>query len=135
MGAGDRAALIRLLIDECLSPRLTTVAYARGLEATHVNHLGLARAKDHVLLPVIVGGDYTFVTNNRADFLRLYRYVDVHAGLLIIVPSCPLDEQENLLGLALDAIAARAGDTINQLCEVQADGRVEFSQWPFEPNN
>lgn len=126
--------MIRLLIDECLSPRLISVAYAHGIEATHINHLGLASAKDHVLMPVIVGGDYTFVTNNRADFVRLYRHVDVHAGLLIVVPAVSKNGQERLLGLALDAIAARNFDTVNQLCEVHGDGRVEFSAWPFSSN-
>lgn len=134
MGAGKRAALIRLLIDECLSPLLTAVAYARGIEATHVNYLGLASAPDHILLPVIAGGDYTFVTNNRADFLRLYRHIEVHAGLLIIVPARRKQVQERLLGVALDAIAARGFDTVNQLCEVNEDGRVEFSVWPFNTN-
>lgn len=134
MGSGNREALIRLLFDECLSPLLTAVAYARGIEA-HVNYLGLASAPDHILLPLIAGGDYTFVTNNRADFLRLYRHIEVHAGLLIIVPARRKQVQERLLGVALDAIAARSFDTVNQLCEVYEDGRVEFSVWPFDTNS
>ena len=126
--------MISLLIDECLSPELATIAYARGFAATHVVHLGLASTPDHILLPVIAGGDYTFVTNNRADVLRLYRHVEVHAGLLIIIPAVPKEDQQLLLGIALDAIAARNFDMVNQLCEIDVAGVVEFSAWPFDTN-
>jgi predicted nuclease of predicted toxin-antitoxin system len=126
---------IKLLIDECMSPRLIGLAHGRGIEATHVNYLGLRKAPDHILMPVIVGGDYTFVTNNRADFIRLYRYVDLHAGLLVIVPAVEFQEQRRLLALALDAIAAADGDATNELVEVFADGRVEMSRWPFTGEN
>ncbi|KAB7646556.1 DUF5615 family PIN-like protein [Polymorphobacter fuscus] len=125
----------RLLIDECLSPRLAGLAHSRGIEATHVNYLGLRKAPDHLLMPIIVGGDYTFVTNNRTDFIRLYRYVDLHAGLLIVVPAVAFEEQRRLLILALDAIAAAGSETTNELIEVFADGRVEMSRWPFAGEN
>ena len=125
----------RLLIDECLSPRLVGLAHIRGLEATHVNYLGLRTSPDYLLMPVIVGGDYTFVTNNRADFVRLYRYVDLHAGLLIVVPAVEFEEQRRLLALALDAIAAAGNDATNELVEVFGDGHVEMSRWPFDGEN
>lgn len=64
--------MIRLLFDECMSPRLVGVAQRRGFDASHVNYLGLSSTPDRLLLPVIAGGNYTFVTNNRRDFLRLY---------------------------------------------------------------
>jgi hypothetical protein len=31
--------------------------------------------------------DYTFVTNNRTDFIALYAKEELHAGLVIIVPN------------------------------------------------
>lgn len=126
---------IKLLIDECMSPRLVGLAHKRGLEATHVNHLGLRKAPDHLLMPVIVGGDDTFVTNSRADFIRLYRFVDLHAGLLVVVPAVEYEEQRRLLGLALDAIAAAGNDPTNELVEVFVDGRVEMGRWPFTGEN
>lgn len=125
--------MIRLLIDECLSPELTASAYARGKAATHVHHLGLTSAKDRALRPIIVSGYYTFVTNNRSDFLRLYRKLEVHAGLVIIVPAVKKPDQKRLLGVALDAVEARGFDVGNLLCEVHADGRVEFSTWAASP--
>ncbi|MGI4877907.1 MAG: DUF5615 family PIN-like protein [Janthinobacterium lividum] len=126
--------MIRLLFDECMSPRLVGVAQRRGFDATHVNFLGLASTPDRLLLPVIAGGDYTFVTNNRVDFLRLYRHVDVHAGLLIVLPSRRWEVQIDLVGRALDAIKASRFDTVNQLIEVAEDGSVTMSAWPFDGN-
>ena len=126
---------MRLLIDECLSPRLARLAHERGFEATHVTHLGLQSQPDFALMMTILGDDWTLVTNNRADFLRLYQPIDVHAGLLIILPSVERAEQAQLLALALDAIAASGTDMVNQLVEVDASGRVTFSQWPFDGVN
>jgi hypothetical protein len=88
-----------------------------------------------MLLPVIVGGNYTFVTNNRKDFLRLYRHVEVHAGLLIIVPSVNWLKQIELFNKVLDAIEAANFDVVNQRVEVSIDGRVVMSQWPFDMSN
>lgn len=127
--------MIRLLIDECCSPELIAVAHERGIEATHINYMGLRGHKDRVLMPVIAGGDYTFVTNDRADFIKLYRHVEVHAGLLIIVPAVPKRRQQELLGRALDELAADGFDLVNQLVEIEEDGTITRSQWPFEGDN
>lgn len=127
--------MIRLLFDECMSPRLVGFAHRRGFDATHVIYLDLASTPDRHLLPVIAGGDYTFVTNNRRDFIRLYRHVDLHAGLLIVVPSRRYEEQRRLVGIALEAIEATKFDTVNQLIEVSADGVVTMSEWPFTSGN
>jgi predicted nuclease of predicted toxin-antitoxin system len=127
--------LIRFLVDECLSAELLAEAYARGFEAHHVNHLGLRSASDRALMPQIVGGDFTFVTNNRRDFLRLYRFVEVHAGQLVIIPSVDIDNQVRLFNAALDAIIAAGHDLVGVLVEVDAAGAVVISQYPPEGEN
>ena len=127
--------MIRFLIDECPSPSLLGLAHERGHVAEHVNYVGLRSASDRAIMPYIAGGDYTFVTNNRADFLRLFRFVDVHAGLLVIVPSAKQPEQCRLFTIALDAIEAAGEDMTCQLVEVFADGRVAMSRWPFTDDN
>ena len=135
MGRGRGQALIRFLFDECLTPELVSEAHERGYDAAHVNYIGLLGFSDRSLLPQIVGGDFTFVTNNRRDFLRLFKHVDVHAGLLIIVPSVKHPEQIALFLTALDAIEARAPDLVNELVEVDRDGNVRFSRYPFDGDN
>jgi hypothetical protein len=88
-----------------------------------------------MLLPQIIGGDFTFVTNNRRDFLRLYQPLELHAGLLIILPAAKRDGQIAMFLAALDAIEHRGPDLVNQLVEVDLDGRVTFSRHPFDGEN
>lgn len=117
-----------ILIDECLSTALVAAAKARGHVATHVVHLGKEGTQDWNLMPLIVEHDFVFVTNNRADFLKLYAELEVHNGLIIILPNVERGEQIRLFGLALDA-AERMESTINKLIEVHLDARVEVRDW------
>ena len=122
--------MLRFLIDECCTPLLARDGQARGYDATHVAHRGYAGLADRDLLPLAVTGDYVLVTNNRADFLRLYRAVDLHPGLIIILPSVSIAGQRTLFALALDAIEARGGDLVNTLVEAAVDGTVNFAPLP-----
>ena len=123
---------MRFLIDECLHPSLAAVAHGAGHEAHHVNFLGLASTKDHDLIPRIVEENFVFVTNNAADFRRLYRAQPVHAGLVILVPQAPPDRQRALFAAALDEIGGDDG-LINEALEVTLEGdEVVFNRyaWP-----
>jgi predicted nuclease of predicted toxin-antitoxin system len=125
---------VRFLIDECLHPSLAAVAHGAGHEAHHVNFLGLASTKDHDLIPRIVEGDFVFVTNNAADFRRLYRAQPVHAGLVILVPQAPPDRQRALFAAVLGEIGGEDG-LINEALEVTLDGdEVVFNRyvWPAD---
>jgi hypothetical protein len=83
----------------------------------------------------IVGGDFTFVTNNRRDFLRLYHVIDIRAGLLVIVPSVAIARQAELFNAALDAIIAAGSDPTGELFEVAADGTVTSTRYPLPGGN
>ena len=123
---------MRFLIDECLHPTLADVAHGAGHEAHHVNYLGLASTNDHDLMPVVLEGDFIFVTNNAADFRRLYRGQPLHAGLVIIVPQLSPASQRQLFVAALDEIGADDG-LLNEALEVLVeDGEVIFNRyvWP-----
>jgi predicted nuclease of predicted toxin-antitoxin system len=123
---------LRFLIDECLHPTLAAVAHDAGHEAHHVNFLGLASTKDHDLVPTILEGDFVFVTNNAADFRRLYAAQPLHAGLVILVPQTPPDRQRALFAAAIEEI----GDVdalLNEALEVVVEGdEVVFNryEWP-----
>lgn len=85
---------MKFLVDECLSPKLTELAHERGYgESSHVVWLGRSGAKDWDLLPLIIDGDWTFVTRNSIDFRGAasrpgekgqYARVDLHAGLVCL---------------------------------------------------
>lgn len=112
---------MRFLIDECLHTSLVAEAVQLGHEAQHVNWLGLSGETDWNLMPRIVAGDFTFVTNNASDFRRLYRREVVHAGLVIIVPQVPPDTQRLLFNLLLDDLK-EADDLVNQAIEISIEG-------------
>jgi len=111
---------VKLLIDECLHTSLVEVAHAAGHVAAHVNYLGLGSSKDWQLIATIRAQDYTFVTNNRSDFLALLAREALHAGMIIIVPSVTPVRQRELFNAALEHIGAR--DLTNTVVEVEYAG-------------
>jgi len=78
---------MRFLIDECLHESLVEVGHAAGFAATHVNYLGLSGRPDRALAERISADEFTFVTNNRSDFIQLFRKMELHAGLVILIPN------------------------------------------------
>lgn len=112
---------MRFLIDECLHTSLVEVAQARSHEAWHVNWLGLSGTTDWDLMPRIIADDCTFVTNNAADFRRLYAREEVHAGLIIVVPQVPPAEQRALFDALLSDFEANE-ELMNEVIEITIDG-------------
>jgi hypothetical protein len=120
---------MKLLIDECLSEELSKRARERGHpESSHVRWIGKTGAKDWLLLPVILDGDWTFVTRNSVDFRGPanapgskgeYRKTNLHAGIVCLngPPGMDIDMQIELFNVALDALE-EDGDLINQVLEI-----------------
>ncbi len=119
---------MKLLIDECLHTSLVELAHAAGHAADHVNYLALGGYKDWQLMAVIREQEYTLVTNNRADFLRLHGKEPLHAGVIIIVPNAPPVDQKTLFNAALKHIGTR--DLTNTIVEVRyTASRITCSQY------
>ncbi len=55
--------------------------------------------------------DLTFVTNNRTDFIQLFARMDLHAGLIFIVPNTVPALQRALFEAAILFIAGK--DLVN----------------------
>lgn len=99
---------MKFLIDECLSPELAKIAIDKDHgETSHIVWLGLAGYKDWELTPIILDGDWTFVTKNSVDFRGprdkpgtkgQYADVAIHAGLICLngPPGMDLDMQIEL---------------------------------------
>lgn len=123
---------MKFLVDECLSPELVKLAHAKGHgESSHVVWLGRAGLKDWELKPVILDGDWTFVTRNSVDFRGpadapgargQYAGVEIHAGLVCLNgPSgMDLDMQLELFAQALDELEADP-DLVNQVLEITCE--------------
>jgi predicted nuclease of predicted toxin-antitoxin system len=113
---------VRFLIDECLHTSLVDQAIALGYAAAHVARIGLGGTTDWGLMSTILDGDYIFVTNNAADFRRLYRDQEIHAGLIIIVPNVRPELQRALFNVALGELGAQM-DLVHQVIEVGLEER------------
>jgi predicted nuclease of predicted toxin-antitoxin system len=119
---------VKLLIDECLHTSLVTIAHAAGHTADHVAHRGLGGLKDWQLMQVIREQEYTFVTNNRSDFLDLHGKEPLHAGVIVIVPNVIPSQQRELFTAALKHIGTR--DLTNTVVEVRFVGNdIQCSEY------
>ncbi|MEA2817853.1 MAG: hypothetical protein QOI93_5723, partial [Rhodospirillaceae bacterium] len=82
--------------------------------------------------PYAVANDYIVVTLNRRDFLKQHAAIEVHPGLVILIPQAPENRGQHQAGLfekALDAYAAMNDDLVNKVMEVRADGSVHVREW------
>lgn len=100
--------IVKILIDECLHTSLVEIAHKAGHVADHVNYLGLGGSKDWQLIPAVRAQDYTLVTNNRSDSLRLHGREQLHPGVIIILPNHTPARQRELFTAALRHIGARS---------------------------
>jgi predicted nuclease of predicted toxin-antitoxin system len=107
----------RFLVDENLSPVLVEVARERGFEAMHVNYLGLRTETDWTLLKVIAEQDWILVTNNAIEFRGRYREIELHPGVVFLVPAVLRAEQVRLFGAALDYVRAQP-DIVNRALDI-----------------
>jgi hypothetical protein len=93
-----------------------------GFEGTHVNHHGLSGQADWSLAERIIKDEFTFVTNNRVDFLQLFGKMDLHPGLIVLVPNLVPALQRALFEAAIQYLAGR--DLVNAVIEATLDGKV-----------
>jgi len=105
---------VKLWIDECLSPTLVERANRRGYWATCNRDRDLLGVSDKALHERVIEEEAVFVTNDEADFVALYRRLDLHTGLVIL----PQAENRKALLPLLDAVfdyierqAKAAGET------------------------
>ena len=108
----------RFLVDENLSVLLPEVAHARGYEATHINHYGLRKSKDWDILKVVAEEDWILVTNNAVEFRGRYQRLEIHPGVVFLIPNVPRLQQIDLFSAAIDVIA-RFPDMVNIALQVE----------------
>lgn len=123
---------MKLLIDECLSPELASLARKAGHgESSHVVWMGQGGKKDWELKPFILGGDWTFVTKNSIDFrgpkanpgsTGQYADITLHAGLICLngPEGMDLDMQIELFSYLLAELSVD-DDLVNKVLEISLD--------------
>jgi predicted nuclease of predicted toxin-antitoxin system len=113
-----------LLIDECCSPGLLTVAVKAGHAAQltrEVAELGPA-ADDDAIFAFARRHEAVLVTVNAYDFRDLARYRD-HAGV-IIVPSIREPRQSRLFRAVLPVAVGVFGSARSRFVEIDLTGHV-----------
>lgn len=129
---------MKLWIDECLSPTLVARANRRGYWATCNRDRDLLGVADKNLHELVIEEEAVFVTNDEADFVALYRRVDLHTGLLILPQTDRREALWPLLDAALDYIerqADTASETteewmLNKRVEVNPNGKATHGDLP-----
>jgi len=121
---------MKFLIDECLHTSLVGLAHEAGFAASHVTFLGLAGVGDRQIIATAIRDEYALVTNDRADFLALYRQRELHAGLIILVPNVAPARQRDLFQAVLVHIGERI--LVNTVIEVGQRGlKIVCSEYSF----
>lgn len=121
--------MIKLFIDECLSAALAAQAKEKGFVADYGPHIGTQSWQDWSIARFALERDYTIVTNNRRDFLKEYLKVDVHCGLIVIVPQVERARQMDLFERVLDKLDPVGEPPIGELIEVTGGGAVLARRW------
>ena len=86
----------------------------------HVNHLGLRTETDWDLLKIIAEQDWVLVTNNAIEFRGRYGTVEVHPGVIFLLPAVRRLKQVQLFEAALN-FAQTLPDMINRALDVTFD--------------
>jgi hypothetical protein len=80
----------------------------------------LSGKADWELAERIAEDEFTFVTNNRVDFIRLFSKMELHAGLIVLVPNVVPSVQRAMFQAAILYMAGK--DLINSAIEVGIEG-------------
>jgi predicted nuclease of predicted toxin-antitoxin system len=75
--------LIRILLDEHVSPSLVGKLGDKGVLAVAAAHVGLSGEPDAKIWNYAFENDFVVVTGNARDFIRLLN-VEVHPGLIVL---------------------------------------------------
>ena len=122
---------IKLLLDENLSPwAAVRLRDEFRLDVVHVRDRGLLGASDEQVFVVAYAEDRVVVTSNGADFVKLARGSEVHAGLVLFEDSGLLRDEQLEVTRAAVALLLPERDLVNRLLRIWRDGRHAFETIP-----
>jgi predicted nuclease of predicted toxin-antitoxin system len=119
----------KFLIDECLSPQLAGVAREYGCFALHVNWLSRSGYSDRSHAAFALAEEMILVTNDGADYSAIYRAIDLHPGLVVILPVVKRPIQQSLFRAVVERLVMER-DVINKLIEIDEEGAITISEFP-----
>lgn len=124
---------LKFFIDECLTAALVAAAKERELFAIYGPYAGMAGWQDWSIAEFALDNDLIVVTNNRRDFLKEYAGMDIHPGLVVIVPKGNRPDQVQWFSMVLDFLLGLGEPPVNKLIEIHVDGRITMQDWSRSP--
>ena len=124
--------MIRILLDEHVSPSLVGKLGDKSVFAVAAAHVGLSGKRDEQIWNYALENDSVVVTSNARDFMRLLN-VEVHPGLIILRESgLTRDEQWDRIRPVIDHILESGDDNclVNKLVEISGPGEWEIREIP-----
>lgn len=119
----QKVAAVSFLIDECLTPALTSIARERGYSAKHVSRIKDLKGKsDRKVTQYALEHHMIVVTNNLVDFDLIYRSKDIHPGLIFLSASGNLINKETHILMFENALEEIEETTLsNEVIHVHLD--------------
>lgn len=122
--------MVKLLLDENLSPRAAVDLRADGHDVVHLRERGRLGIPDPEVLELAFAEDRVLVTANVADFRKLAVARDLHAGIVLLLDG-GLRRDEQLEVLRRVIVALEGGDDlVNRLLTVALDGGFSIEELP-----
>ena len=124
--------MIRLLLDEHISPALVQRLADMGVYAQSVPHAGLSGCSDHDIWKYALDHDFAVITTNARDFIPLLD-VEVHPGLIVLRESGLTREEQ---WARLEPVIQHVEESedpdflVNKLIEITGVRRFELREIP-----
>jgi predicted nuclease of predicted toxin-antitoxin system len=122
--------MARIILDECMSPRLVSPLWVEGHDVIHVRNRGLNGAADHTIWRAAVDEDRTVCTINGKDFKKLAAATGLHPGVIVIPGGHAPSAQFNLTMMALTWVSTSNASTglMNRYIEVGDHGGIVLTE-------
>ena len=124
--------MIRILLDEHVSPSLVGKLGDKGVFAAAATHVGLSGEPDAKIWNYAFVNDFVVVTSNARDFIRLLN-VEVHRGLIVLRESgLTRDEQWDRIRPVIEHVLESEDDNflVNKLVEISGVDEWEIREIP-----
>jgi predicted nuclease of predicted toxin-antitoxin system len=93
--------MLKLMLDEMISPALVTPLWDQEIDTVHVRDRDMLQTDDHVIWQYAMAETRTLVTINKAHFMRLAKNSILHPGVIAIPNGGSRDEQYDYIMTAV----------------------------------
>lgn len=131
--------MIKLTLDECVSPRHCPAIWERGHDAVALRDRDMLEHSDPEVWTFSQEETRAVVTKNAADFLKLAAATEIHAGLVIVPGKLNRAGLAEFIGRMLTYVTEQLGDDLtNMVVETDDNGQLthrELCKAPEAPTN